>query len=238
MMMSIDKHDLEYAFPLNKRGRLFLKLDNLIEEIAVAQLGKDHFSLKYVLQAVMNILLLLERVDIKMEITKELERLGLERAEIAQFELFSHKGKFGESIRSKPLFSQLQKRLVQPGGLGTFDMPLLHTWLHLSSETQQAQLQGLLLEIKALEQALSALFDLYSKKEVIEKVETQNGFVTLNPDVHCSILKILMSEKYKKFIPEVSSSSRAVILKFWSQNNILDSPVPLHEALSFSYTLV
>ena len=237
-MMSTEKQALEYAFPLNKRGRLFLKLDNLIEEIALAHQGKDHLSLKYVLQAVINILLLLERVDIKMELTKELERLGLCRHEMNQLNLFQLQGKFGESIRSKPLFSQLQKRLVQPGGMSTFDMPLLHTWLHLSFQTQQEQLDVLLREVRTLQQALKRLFSCYEQKQILQAVETENGFVTLNPEIESSILRIFIPEQYKSFIPEVSSSSRAVILKFWIQDSILDNPRPSNKPLSFHYTLV
>lgn len=227
---------IDYAFPLTKRGRLLLKLRNLIEEMTYWELKKDPHSLKGILGSIFNILLLLERIDIKMEISKELEKFQVNSKTINNLDILCNKGKFGESIRSRPLYSQIQKRLMQPGGLGIFDMPALHTWFHLDKDDQNTQLTELMIEIRSLKIAVDKIFTQHKLAEEAATITTQKGFVTISPKTNSCILKVSIDTQHKTFIPEVSASARAVIIKFWQQGKLLDSPTPCSESFSFIYS--
>ena len=196
----------------------------------------DSQSLKGILQCLINILLLIERIDIKVEMKKEIEKFDLDTQQYLQKPLFTIIGKFGESIRSKPLFSTLQKRMTQPGGLGSFDMPALHTWLHTDRQRQDSQLAELFKDISPLEEVIADIFNIYAQKEQIHTINSSNGFTTISPQLTSSILKVFIPSQYKELIPEVSASPRAIVVKFWNQYQLLEKPLPSDCSFSFEYS--
>ena len=225
---------VKYSFPLTKRGRLLLKLNNLYNEIEYWRHINNTKSIKEYIQCIFDILLLLERIDIRVEIKKELDKI--EDTSTLDLSLLEKSGKFGESLRSKPSFSQLQKRISQPGGLCEFDMPSLHTWLQLDGDEQIRQIDSALGDIKSLGQLIASIFNYYQSVEKKEIITSSKGFTTLNPN-HCSsILNLFIPKAYKTLTPEVSASPKAVVIKFWYQLDLFEKPVPSDKCFDFQYS--
>lgn len=225
---------VKYSFPLTKRGRLLLKLKNLYSEIKYWRDISAAQSIREYLQCIFNILLLLERIDIRMEIKKELEKI--KDTSSLELTLLQSSGKFGENLRSKPLFSQLQKRMSQPGGLCDFDMPALHTWLQLDNDEQIRRLNLPCEEINKLGGLIDSLFSYYKSVEEKQIITSSQGFTTLSPKNSSSLLNLFIPIEYKTLTPEVSASPKAVIIKFWHQYDLFEKPEASAQCFDFKYS--
>lgn len=229
---------IEYLFPLTKRGRLLLKLKQLFDDLESCLKQRSFYGLKGILQSVVDILLLLERVDIKTEVKKEMEKLLPGELAWEDQELFQQKGRFGENIRSQPLFSMLQKRLSQPGGLGSFDMPSVYTWLHREEEEQNSLLKKILEELYPLKQSLKKIFDLYSLHKKQEEKTALNGFIKITPKTQSTLAFVELPAEHSLLTPEVSSSLQALVIKFWHYQELLEKPAPSDQSFQFNYAEV
>ena len=227
---------VNYSFPLNKRGRLLLKLKNLFDEITYWKALKSEQSIKGYLQCIFSIMLLLERIDIRVEMHKELEKFPTQPD--IDLTILNKSGRFGESIRSKPLFAQLHKRINQPGGLCCFDMPALYTWLQLDASEQERQISRPFEDIQLLHNLIDSLFDYFSTFENINEIRSNEGFATINPQPKSSILRINIPFSSKNLTPEVSASPKAVVIKFWTQTDLLEKPQASSQCFDFHYSEV
>jgi cell division protein ZapD len=226
---------LRYEIPLTKRSRLVLKLHGLFKEFNENLSTNSYFSGKQALSCLMDILQLLERVEIKMELNKEAGKFPNDlKLQEAITTLSNKPGKIGEEIRNQPSFAFIQKRLTLLGGTSSFDVPFLHRWLHLDKKRKIDDLSELYEPLEHLHQCIDLLIAAYEQSFKRKKIQITNGLLHHQPEQNSSLLVIEIPEDAEHLIPEVSYSVKAIYLKFWHQGKLLTKPEPFSGSLSLS----
>ncbi len=151
-----------YEQPLNERIRAMLRLEYLFDRASYRIEGASAWDSRASLEAVLDILALLTRADLKAEIIKELERhaatlealrnnrgVDLERLdgilEEVRRPLLSLRAVDsvpGSELRQNELLSAVRQRSSIPAGTCSFDVPAYQFWLERPAEERVSQLEA------------------------------------------------------------------------------------------------
>jgi len=143
-----------YEFPFNERIRALLRLEDLFKKVLFHVDAKDQHNHHCALILLLQMLDLIERTDIKLDIMHELDRqiasmqnlLGnpniatevlaktLEETKASVAKLRAESSKIGQSLRDNEWLMSIKKRTTIPGGACQFDLPSYHYWLNQSTE--------------------------------------------------------------------------------------------------------
>lgn len=220
-----------YLFPLTKRARLLLKLDLCFKEATLFQQKNDYYTSRWAIERLFEILQLIERVEIKMELYKEGERFPQDRIlQQRLLRLRDYPGKVGESLRNDSCLMALQKRFFQTSGACVFDAPSLHSWLSLEPQERLPDWQRLNEPLQDLQGAVEALVAAYEQHFHFHTQLAENGLLHHQPQPNSSLLCLRLPEK--SLVPEASFSPKAVFIKIWEQHSLLDKKVPLQQHIN------
>lgn len=224
---------INYLFPLTKRARLIIKIQSLLDEFSILQQKADSFSSKRALSCIFELLQLIERIEIKMELAKESEKFMINLFEEKTIELkkyisqlINSQGKIGENLRANPSLQLLQKRLLLTGGSCEFDTPSLHSWLEGPLKLRMNDLKIIYANFELLHNTIISIVKNYYDYTELSKKTLSDGIIQLNPKPQSSIILIKISDHDYQLYPEVSLSLKAVFVKIWSQQSLLEKNTP------------
>jgi cell division protein ZapD len=149
-----------YEFPLNERIRVFMRLEQLFNQLSHFMSGTTVYDRRAAIETLLDIVMIFGRSDLKSELIKELERRtqlfkrlsnsqtadnekleeSLERLAQSSRKLYGSSGKIGINVMESDLFQSFSQRSSIPGGSCCFDLPALHYWLEQDSLRQQIDL--------------------------------------------------------------------------------------------------
>ena len=149
-----------YEHPLNERIRTLLRLEHLFHRLEAALAHRETWASRRALEALVDLVELLSRPELRGELIKALERQQgvlahllnapgvdavrlddvLARLEAARAALHGETGLLGQSVREQELVSAVAQRAMVVGGACDFELPLLHHWLHQPEEQRHALL--------------------------------------------------------------------------------------------------
>jgi cell division protein ZapD len=130
-----------YEFPLNERIRVFMRLEQLFQQIDHFMAGTSIWDSRAVISTLLDVLTLFSRNDLKSETLKELDRHAavltrmahnqdIDQAKLDKVltkldklskELYAVPGKLGLSLMENELFKSISQRSTIPGGTCSFD---------------------------------------------------------------------------------------------------------------------
>ncbi|MFA7632544.1 MAG: cell division protein ZapD [Thiohalomonadaceae bacterium] len=171
---------LTYEHPLNERVRTILRMEFLFRQIKHFMAGKTVWDSRAVLSALMDILTLFSRNDLKTELIKELERHAANLARLTEKSGVDHTqlknilhwldklrktlhnmdGQLAQALRDDEFLAAISQRSSIPGGTCDFDLPLYHQWLHLPQEQRHADLERWQASIDIVRQAVELILKL------------------------------------------------------------------------------
>lgn len=225
---------LVYEQPLNERIRTFLRLETLIKRLKFYSKQNNEWCAYNALLLILEVTALLERVDIKQESIKELERQqtilkdlsnmeGVNKEALTQIlnKLFyatqnvhQISGKLGEHIKQIDFLLALKQRATIPGGTCDFDLPELHHWLGKKSKDRihdiNSWAEPYLLIYDAIELLLKVIRDSGHSSSVVAK----GGFYQESLDTNQSnqLLRITIA-KGEPYYPEISAGKQRFSLR-------------------------
>ncbi len=140
---------ITYEFPLNERIRVFIRLEQLFQQFNHFVTGETVADKRAALNALLDIMTIFRRNDLKSEILKELDRHANVLNKIAHNQnvdtqkleellsqlnqtskkLYATSGKIGTHVMESDLFQSIAQRSSIPGGTCSFDLPEFHYWL-------------------------------------------------------------------------------------------------------------
>ena len=140
---------ITYEFPLNERIRVFIRLEQLFQQFNHFIAGETVADKRAALSALLDIMTIFRRNDLKSEILKELDRHANVLNKIAHNQnvdtqkleellsqlnqtskkLYATNGKIGPHVMESDLFQSIAQRSSIPGGTCSFDLPEFHYWL-------------------------------------------------------------------------------------------------------------
>ncbi len=224
-----------YEQPLNERIRAFLRLEHLFSQVTHFQGGHGRWDSHATVTALIEMLTILDRTDIRSEILKELDRhisglsrlldapnvehdhlahtLQALRTQQQQIQLLS--ARLAPAIKDNDLLNCVRQRTVITGGTCGFDIPSYHYWLNQPISTKTECLSRWVSAIQPLINGISVLLTLIRNSAFFETETAEQGFFQRSLDTQnpCQLLRIALPLNVDIY-PEVSGNKHRVNVRF------------------------
>ncbi len=231
-----------YEQPLNERIRAFLRVEHLFSQVVHFQSNRSVWESHASISALIEILAILDRTDVRSEVLKELDRHihGLSRLldtpsvdrsrldrTLQELTLQLHKiqvlpSKIGSEIRENDLLNSVRQRTMITGGTCGFDIPAYHYWLNQPTNTKAECLSRWLAEILPIKNGIELVLNLTRNSAFFERQIAIAGFFQRSLDTQnpCQLLRIAVSPESHAY-PEVSGNKHRVNVRFlaYSESN-------------------
>ena len=140
-----------YEFPFNERIRTLLRIEDLFKKVLInIETGQQH-NHHSALMSLLQLLDIVERADIKVELVQELDRQRInmhnlrgnpnisedilnntiKEIEACSSALRQDNAKVGQALRDNEWLMSIKQRAGIPGGVCQFDLPSYHYWMNL-----------------------------------------------------------------------------------------------------------
>ena len=240
--------------PLNERIRTFLRLEFLFKRVDNALKGQSEMHNRDALDAMLSMLSVFERGDMKQELMKEIERLignltalenapGVDKAALDSLlsdldhsldALHLQKSGIGQSLRDNEFLYGIRQRSSIPGGTCDFDLPAYHFWLqHTAAETRAEQLQSWLNEFFSVRNAVDMALRLIRGSVGFRDEVAKEGFFqrSLDASQPYQLIRVEIPREVSYF-PEVSGGKHRFTVRFM-QFDISQRPQQTFEEVPF-----
>lgn len=246
-----------YEQPLNERVRTLLRLELLFQQ-------SDHFLAEHTcwdsrgaLSALIDILEVLNRADLKTEYIKEMERQGnalvrlkelpgvdekqldniLQQLDSYSDQLLGVSGVLGQELRQNELINNIKQRSTIAGGTCDFDLPMLHYWLERSVENRQYDLKTWHQLLRPVRHANDLLIKLIRESASPRQEQAENGFYQQALDSGSPYQMIRVGVNYDDNVfPEVSGGKHRFTVRFM-EASITSRPHQVNKNINFQLTL-
>lgn len=246
-----------YEFPFNERIRTFLRLEDLFNKVLInveSGLVHNHHS---ALMLLLQMLDIIERADIKVDIVQELDKqrlamqnlLGIPEISekiltetINQLEscarvLRSDNSKMGAALRENDWLMSIKQRAGIPGGVCQFDLPSYHHWLELKTERRTSDFNNWLSRLLPMHEAIKIILHILRGSGMSTQYTAVNGFYQqmLGIGKTAQLLKIEVLDDWPCF-PEVSANKYAINVRF-NGMDFVQRPKQCEHDINFKMTL-
>lgn len=237
--MTTAARPLIYESPLNERMRLFLRLEFLFEQAAFHRKEASRWNRRQYLLALLDILQLLSRSDIRTEVSKELgdlilklerlmdhpdvdaQRLGttLDAMRGLDQALQPLQAQFASNLlRDCDFLTSLLNRSTIPGGTASFDMPALHLWLFRPDDVQERQIQHWSRHLTLFEQSIAFTLRMLRQTGELRDIQAESGNFSMNLGANhntsnIQLLRVIVPVDNPVF-PEICASRHRCSIRF------------------------
>ena len=223
-----------YEFPFNERIRTYLRLEDLFVKMLHHIETGHEISHHVALISMLQILDLIDRGDLKVDLLQELERhkvqlsflqnnpnidqqalkstvLSLERCATA---LRADHQKLGQPLRDNDWLMSVKQRTSIPGGVCEFDLPSYRHWLYLPLERRIADFEQWLSRLKPMYESIRMILQLVRGSGQTMSVIAHHGAYQQQLSGHkpAQLLRIETSDD--DCFPEVSANKYAINIRF------------------------
>lgn len=227
-----------YEYPLNERIRTLLRLNFLFERAAFGQRGDSEWHSRMAVDALLDIMDLLSRSDVRAELQKELERqhatltqlLGLPNVADEQLKAILEESErttstlrktppgLPLSVRGNEFLGTIQQRAGILGGTCAFDLPSYHLWLQSAPSERRDLLTRWFSGFDPIAQGCAFVLRLLRMSaDPVEEIAPQGSFnAKLDPTTDLQMLRVQVARTAQCF-PEISGSRHFCTIRFLSQ---------------------
>jgi cell division protein ZapD len=245
-----------YEQPLNERMRNFLRLDFLYQQAVHHHTKPDPWSTRAAVSALLEILAITQRGDVRSEVLKELERQmsqlsafttrpGVDSTRLRMLltklhrmreELSSVGALFMQKLRDSEFLNSIKHRSTIPGGTCEFDLPDYTHWLNQPDEVRGADFAHWLAVIRPLGDAIGELLWMTREQAKTRREVAANGVfhLTLERDQPVQLIRIVLPPDTDIY-PEISGSHYRVSVRFLSWQDA--DTHPIQTTLDVPFTL-
>ncbi len=247
---------ITYEQPLSEHMRVCLRLEQLFDKISALKPDLSPWNTQVLMASLVDILIILDRPDLKSKLTKALSRLleklsPLQNANsidqdylgslIAQIDdllthLINTNGKIAQSLRDNELLSALKQHHSTLGGPSCMDTPSYYYWLQLPKEQRSYDINNWLETLKPIENITDMLLQLArGSKDPMQKV-AENGFYhqVLNPKENLGLIRITLPKAVEAY-PEISVGPHRVNIRWYAPKSD-DRSAPIEFDIPFEIT--
>lgn len=246
-----------YEQPLNERVRTLLRLELLFQQSDHFLAGHTCWDSRGALSALIDILEVLNRADLKIEYIKEMERQSntlaqlkslpgvdekqldtiLQQLENYSDQLLGISGVLGQELRQNELINNIKQRSAIAGGTCDFDLPMLHYWLERSIENRQYDLKTWQQFLRPVRHANDLLIKLIRESASPQQGTAHNGFFqqSLDSKNQYQMIRIGVNAEDNAF-PEISGGRHRFTIRFM-EASITSRPQQVNKEVNFQLTL-
>jgi cell division protein ZapD len=248
---------VDYEQPLNERMRTFLRLEFLYQQLNFHQQHPDAWSTRAAVGALLEILAITARGDIRSDVLKELERhmaviheyhskpgADADRVHAIVANLAKLRGElnaagvtFTQKLRDSEFLNAIKHRSAIPGGTCEFDLPDYSHWLTLPFDLRSVALADWSATVRPLCEAVSQLLWLTRQNTRPRREIASAGVFQLTLDKHipCQLLRITLPAGTELF-PEISGSHHRCTIRFLTWRDVTLRPVQTEQDVPFLLT--
>lgn len=245
-----------YEFPLNERIRVFMRLEQLFQQIDHFLRGNSIWESRAVISSLLEILTIFSRNDLKSEILKEVERHAgvlnkmasnqkIDRSKLEKIlsklnaigdELYATPGKIGYSLMENELFKCISQRSSIPGGTCAFDLPVYHYWLQQEEAQRKQDLENWLRPFETIRTAVDLLLNFIRQSGAPSVEQGQAGFFqkTLDHSLPFQLLRVGL-KRSQPYFAEISGGKHRFTIRFMT-SVASERPAQSDEDVSFQLT--
>lgn len=247
---------LTFEQPVSELIRAGLRLEYLFQQALSNLKDSSIWASRSVVAALVDILNILDRPDLKTKLTKELSRhlailnrlehlpnidkqkLGAILLELESLVDLLHatNGKFGQELRENEFLNPIRQHLATPGGTSGFDTPAYLLWLQQPASERIATLAHWLKGFDSVHAAVSLLLQLTRQSCPPQSKTSVAGFyqTTLDPQAPCQLVRVAIPRELNIY-PEISVGRHGISIRFYPLNLDERKP-PIKEEFSFQLT--
>ena len=229
------QNSLLFEHPLNERTRTLLRISHLFEQFEYHLPASSPWQSRAAVQALLDIVSILGRADIKQELIKQLEqqkqsleRIGdnpgvdqvrlhqvLEDIDRMSERLFATTSQLGSSLRKNEFLNGIAQRTPIPGGSFEFDLPQFHYWLNLPHTERVMQLDDWRHEISVVQETTDLLLGTLRHSNVFRPRSASNGFFqqSLDKNRRVDLIQVLLPAETFLYA-EISGSKHRFCIRF------------------------
>lgn len=225
---------IAFEQPLNERVRTLLRLEFLFAQHRHHRTDRSPWGARTTLHALLDILTLVSRSDLKSDIVKELSdqyaalsrlrarpgvdpgRLNLVLGEITEALNAMQSvttGFVGSALRENEFLISVLHRSTIPGGTCVFDLPGYHWWLSQPPEQLRRDLDAWYAGLKPYELAIGLLLRLLRNSTEPAAVTAVAGVYLYSPTVSYTLVRVLVPAQYQVY-PEISAGRHRFTVRF------------------------
>lgn len=253
-MSSATPDKITFEHPLNEKMRTLLRLEHLFRQVNHYLPNADTWSSRSAIDALLNMVSIFSRADIKADMIKELDRqreklagirrkpgVDAERLDIILDELakatdriFSIDGQIGHVMRTNEFLKSILQRSSIPGGSCAFDLPHYHFWLEQPIEFRQTETKAWLNTLQPVESAVELLLSLIRSSTSPTDELASGGFFQCNidPQAPAQLVRVSLSRETQLFA-EISGGKHRFTVRFLEPTE-LDRPTQTRVDVPFS----
>jgi len=250
------KQDITFEHPITEKCRTWLRLAHLFGQFQHHLPGESEWDSRAAVVALLDIVAILGRADIKSDLIKELERFGgvlsqvssnprvdhvrlgqlLEDINRTSFALKNDTSQLGHRLRTSDFLKAIMQRTAIPGGSFDFDLPQYHRWLAMPHSDRVMQLDGWRSEIGTVEEAVNLLLEMIRHSDTPRNERASNGFFqeTLDPQRPVQMVRVSIAPSSSLFA-EISGGRHRFSVRFLDCSD-LDHPAQTTKDLNFKLT--
>ncbi|RUO71879.1 cell division protein ZapD [Idiomarina ramblicola] len=230
-MTSTDNDNILYEYPLQERMRTYLRLEHGFEQLKASQKCFKEQAEPF-FNALFDVTELLERFDIRTELSKDLEldtqrlqkweehpdvdrdALGKTVNEIEHcLNLLQDIPKYLRVLKDDALLASIRQRFSQPGMSGLFELPQLHLWLSQPVEVKQQQCENWRTTLAFVDLAITLKLTLLREQSVFVPMQIQNGFLQESSEQLLAMLRIKVPRSANIY-PVISGHRQRFTVRF------------------------
>lgn len=226
-----------YEQPLNERIRTLMRLDYLFQSVSASISKTSLWDTRNTLDALLDILDILGRSDVKSELTKEMERILASLKNMATMQnvdtslldnvvkslgdllselLAVNSLEFTQPLTDSEMISSLQRRHHITGGKCDFDQPAYHFWLERPIATTSMDLRQWFAPFLPLQEATSLVLNLIRDSATAETLTAELGFLQRSLDAAKpnQMVRVVLDAD-SPYYPEISGGKHRFSIRFF-----------------------
>lgn len=249
---------MKFEQPLTERMRTFLRVEFLYEQTLFHVDEPTEFSARAAVTALLEILTILGRSDVRTDVSKELERHaeilsryrsqpGVDPARLTGLidkigELRQQLSEAGPQVvnplKECDFLTAIRHRNTIPGGTCMFDLPDYAYWLHLPASERRKQLDDWTNHIKPICEAVAEV--LWLTREATEATpHTAPGGLyqhSFDRSDQASLVRVLLPANAGMF-PEISAGQHRFNIRFVRWRGVDTRPAPVSQDVRFDLAI-
>jgi cell division protein ZapD len=251
----VSNHQI-FEHPLNERIRTFLRMEHLFEKLDYFLPQQQDWGTRAAVEALLDILSITARSDIKAELLKEIDRNlstlvrlgnqpGVDRSTLQQViselehaasGIHRMTGPIGADAREDDFLKGVAQRSSIPGGACSFDLPYFHHFLIQPPEQRLERLQGWLEGMLPVSQAIRLVLSLARTSADPRNLVAEGGFFqeALDPQAPAQLVRVGLDPSLPLF-PEISGHKNRFSIRFLQVNGTA-KPAPYRDDVDFALT--
>jgi len=224
-----------YELPLNDAARMCLQLENLFHQFDAAISTHSELSMKNAVTALLKILEVSERPDIKSKLCQTLmhftttqdqlnrspqvdkQRLQttLKKLDTLNHRLNNVHQRIGETLRENEFLHQIRSNLANPGGVSDYRLPAYLLWQKKSCDEKINDLKNWMQHFQDLREIVESILLVTRESTPLQAEIAENGFYhqNLNPSAPCYLVRVALPTQLNLY-PEFGAGKHRLTIRF------------------------